>query len=349
MVTIIVIALGMAWLTYKLGFSPALGAFLGGIIIGGTEFKYQALSEIGPFRYCFNSIFFVSIGMLFNFEFLADYYGLVLLFVILIPTLKMLVTVVATKITRIPLRVSLVVGISLAQIGEFSFLLAYTGQKLGAISPFLYELIVATAVISMLMTPVMVTQAPRLAHWLVNLPVIRNFVRSQQEELAESESESLDKHVIVCGFGPLGETFGNILKEYKISYIILELNPETIAKIRQKNVPVFFGDGASEEILYRCGIERAQLLAITVPDYLNSAAIIQQARKLNSNIKIITRSKYRNEVEKLYAAGADVVISEELEGGIEMGRYALNAVGIPEDEVDDYIHKVREFGSADFF
>ena len=136
----------------------------------------------------------------------------------------MLVTVVATKITRIPLRVSLVVGISLAQIGEFSFLLAYTGQKLGAISPFLYELIVATAVISMLMTPVMVTQAPRLAHWLVNLPVIRNFVRSQQEELAESESESLDKHVIVCGFGPLGETFGNILKEYKISYIILELN-----------------------------------------------------------------------------------------------------------------------------
>ncbi len=348
-VTIVVIALGMAWLTHMLGLSPALGAFLGGLMIGGTEYKYQAHTEISSFRYCFNSIFFVSIGMLLNFEFVIDHFGLVLLFAIMIPVIKLVITTLSTWVVGIPLRLSIVVGISLAQIGEFSFLLAYTGQKVGAISPVFYELIVATAVISMIITPVLVNQAPHVADWLIHLPGFRHFARSEQEELAAEESETLSEHVIICGFGPLGETFGKILKEHRIPYIVLELNPQTIEKIRLSQDPVFFGDGASEEILYKCGIERARMLAITVPDYLNSAAIIQQARKLNPNIRIITRAKYRNEVDKLYDAGADIVISEELEGGVEMGRYALNEVGIDPDSVTTYINRVREFGSADFF
>ena len=169
-VTIIVIAVGMAWLTYAMGFSPALGAFLGGLIIGGSAFKYQALSEITPFRYCFNSLFFVSIGMLLNFEFIAQHFALLLLVILLIPTLKMLITTGAVMLIRIPLRIALVVGISLAGIGEFSFLLAYAGLKEGAISPFLYELIVSFAVISMMVTPVMVRPAPRVADAFMLLP-----------------------------------------------------------------------------------------------------------------------------------------------------------------------------------
>lgn len=348
-VTIIVIALGMAWFTHILGFSPALGAFLGGMIIGGSEFKYQALSEISPFRFCFNSLFFVSIGMLFNFEFAWEHFALVSLFILLIPSLKMFVTVLGTLAVGIPLRIALVVGISLAEIGEFSFLLAYAGQKTGAITPFLYELVVTAAVFSMLMTPLMVLQAPRLANWLVRLPILRRFAKREQEQQAQSATERLSNHIIICGFGPLGQALGRILKEHHVPYIILELNPETITQIRQREEPVFFGDGASEDILYRCGIERARMLAITVPDFFNSAAIIQQARKLNPDIRIITRSKYRNEVSKLYDAGADIVVSEELEGGIEMGRYALYEVGIAPETVDAYIEKVREFGSADFF
>jgi CPA2 family monovalent cation:H+ antiporter-2 len=318
-------------------------------MIGGTEFKYQTLSEISPFRYCFNSIFFVSIGMMLQLEFLVDNLYLVLLLAVLVPFLKMIVTTVVVALVRIPLRLAMVVGISLAQIGEFSFLLAYTGQKFGAINPFFSELIVTTAVICMIITPFMVRYAPNIADKVIHLPGFRYFARSEQEKMAEAESDVLTKHVIVCGFGPLGETFGKILKEHKIPYIVLELNPRTIKRIKRKQERVFFGDGASEEILYRCGIERAQLLAITVPDYLNSAAIIQQARMINPDIRIITRAKYRNEVDKLYDAGADIVVSEELEGGIEMGRYALNEVGIPPEEIDAFLGKVREFGSADFF
>ncbi len=348
-ITIMAVALGMAWLTYRLGFSPALGAFLGGLMLGGTEFKYQALSEISPFRYCFNSIFFVSIGMLFNFNFVLSYWELVLIFALLIPILKASVATLAAILIRVPIRLALVVGICLAQIGEFSFLLAYSGQKVGVITPFFYQLIVVSAVISMVMTPFLVKHAPMIADRLIRLPGFRYLAANKQEEAAQAKSEHLRDHIIICGFGPLGQTFGKILNEHQLPYIVLELNPHTISRIKQSNTQVFFGDGASEEILYHCGIEHARLLAITVPDFLNNAAIIQQARKLNPNIHIITRSKYRNEVDKLYAAGADVVISEELEGGIEMGRYALQEVGLNNEEIDHFIDKLREFGSADFF
>lgn len=348
-ITVIVIALGMAWLTNWMELSFALGAFLGGLMIGGTAYKYQALSEISPFRHSFNSLFFVSIGMLLNFRFIGEHFLIVSLFILLIPLLKTVVTTFAVCLTGIPLRLALVTGLSLGQIGEFSFLLAYLGQKAGLIEPFFFQLIIAVAVILMMITPTMVCQAPRIADRISRLPLLRRIARESRDTLLKMKSSIMSNHVVICGFGPLGETFGKILKEHKIPYLVLELNPKTIERIRRDKENVFFGDGASEEILYHSGIDRARLLAITVPDYLNSAAIIQHARKINPNIRIITRSKYRNEVEKLYEAGADIVISEELEGGIEMGRSALREIGLSAQEVDTYIEKVRDFGSADFF
>lgn len=348
-ITVSAIGLGMAWLTFQLGLSFALGAFLGGVMVGATDFKYQALSDISPFRYCFNSIFFVSIGMLLNFGFLREHAVLVLIFLLLIPTLKLLVTTTAARLAGFSLRIALVVGLSLGQIGEFSFLLAYIGQRTGVIQPFFYQLIVAVAVVAMLATPLMVTQAPRLGDWLTRRCRFQWLAGRSEEEEIQQAATLMKDHVVICGFGPLGETFGRILKAHRISYMVLELNPETIERIRGTVDNVFFGDGASEEILYRSGIERAKLLAITVPDFLNSAAIIYHARKLNPDIRIITRAKYRTDVDKLYQAGADVVISEELEGGIEMGRYTLREAGLSETEIAQTIEKVREFGSADFF
>jgi CPA2 family monovalent cation:H+ antiporter-2 len=129
----------------------------------------------------------------------------------------------------------------------------------------------------------------------------------------------------------------------------LELNPQTAKRLRDSKRPVLIGDGASAELLSRSGIEQAKLLAIAVPDYLNSLAIIRQARRLNSQITIITRSRYRDQVENFYEAGADVVICEELEGGVEMGRYVLLELGISEDSVSQFVSEVRALGSADFF
>lgn len=348
-ITTIVIGLGMAALTNSLGLSFALGAFLGGIMIGATEYQYQALSEIKPFRFCFNSMFFVSIGMLLNFSFVAEHYRVVLLLIFLIPFLKFLITSFSIVVTGIPLRLAFLVGISLGQIGEFSFLLAYMGQRTGAISPYLYQLIIAIAVVAMVITPGLIQKAPQISDWLAGLPGLRKFSLRRQNHNMQEASKRMKGHVVICGFGPLGQTFGKLLAQHEIPYMVLELNPETIKRVRETDRQAFYGDGASEEILYESGLEKARLLAITVPDFLNAAAIIQQARRVNPNIQIITRAKYRNEVDKLYQAGADVVISEELEGGLEMGRYALKLLGVEKDTVDGFIHKVRDFGSADFF
>jgi CPA2 family monovalent cation:H+ antiporter-2 len=348
-ITVITIALGMSWLTKQMGLSYALGAFLGGIMVGATEYRYQALAEIKPFQFSFNSLFFVSIGMLVNFSFLREHYGIVLLLVILIPLLKVLITSAVVFLNRIPLRLALVVGISLGQIGEFAFLLALLGHRAGVLTNDFYQLAISIAVVTMMITPLIVTHAPRIAEAIARFPLLNRLSTSREETLAHQEAAGLRGHVIICGFGPLGETFGNMLKVHRIPYLVLELNPETITRLKSMNDHAFFGDGASEEILYKCGIETAHLLAITVPDFLNSAAIIRQAKLLNPAIKVITRAKYRNEVEKLYEAGADVVVSEELEGGLEMGRYALKLLQMDKNEVDAFLNKMREFGSADFF
>jgi len=348
-ITVVSIAIGMAWLTNDLGLSFALGGFLGGIMVGATEYQYQALSEIKPFQFSFNSLFFVTIGMLVNFAFLRENLALVTLLVILLPLLKVIITSTVVFLNRVPLRLALVVGFSLGQIGEFSFLLAYLGHQAGALDPFLYELIISIAVVTMMLSPMFVTYAPQIAEKIAKLPGLKEVSRSEEEIRAHREAERIKDHVVIAGFGPLGQTFGTILKHHRIPYLVLELNPDTITRLKKADHHAFFGDGASEEILYQSGIDRARLLAITVPDFLNAAAIIHQARLINPDIKIITRAKYRNEVDALYQAGADVVISEELEGGLEMGRYALRMMEVNTEETDAIIAKCREFGSADFF
>lgn len=348
-ITVVSVALGMAWLTEHMGLSFALGAFLGGLIIGATDYKHQALSEISPFRYAFNSLFFVTIGMLVDFAFIRENYMLVVALVILIPLLKTFITTGIMTVMGISLKVSLTTGIYLGQIGEFSFLLAYIGYGAGVIQPYFYKLIVTVAVLAMLMTPLMMAKAPSLAQWFGRLYFFRRFSPKARERRLEVRARKLKDHVIICGFGPLGKALGKILSEHKIPFLVLDLNPETIDKMSREYDHVFFGDGASEDILYKSGIERARMLAITVPDFLNSVAIIEHARRINPDIVIITRSRYRSEVEQYYEAGANIVVSEELESGIEMGRYALKELGVDEAHVDDYLAKIREFGSADFF
>ncbi len=348
LIAIICMALGMAWLTHEAGLSFALGAFLGGLMVGG-EYKVQALGEIGPFRYAFSSLFFVSIGMILDLPFLLRHLPAVLLLVVLIPVLKAALIAGILLLLKAPPKIALGVGIVLGQIGEFSFLLAGVGRQAGVLDATIYQYVMATAAMTMLITPLVVRMAVPMAEQVGRWPGFRRLKGGTSEAVLTEEAAVLSGHVVICGFGPLGEALGRLLDEHHIPYLVLELNPETIQRLRSRNKRVFFGDGSSEEILYKSGIERARLLAITVPDYLNNIGTVRQARLLNAEVKIITRAKYRNEVNDLYAAGADVVVSEELEGGIEMGRHALQVLGLPRAEVDTYIQKIRSFGSADFF
>jgi len=307
--TILVLALGFGYITNILGLSFALGAFLSGLMIADTDFRFHALSEIAPFRYCFNGLFFVSVVMLFNPAFLMKHWLLVVLIVAAIPICKTIITSVVVFIMRYPVRCSIMTGLSLSQIGEFSFLLTLIAIKAGIISGFVYDFTIAAAFLTIVATPIIMNIAPAITNAFGKIRWL-NEVRCSKRAM-EIKADHLSNHVIICGFGPLGSSVGHILKQAEKEYIVLELNPSTVRKLRVKDDarPVYLGDGASAEILYKSGIERASVLAVTAPDYMNSVAIIKQARIMNSKIKIITRAKFRNQVEDLYSAGADIVIS----------------------------------------
>jgi len=219
-------------------------------------------------------------------------------------------------------------------------LILILGKSLGVLPNDFYQLGLSVVTLTLVLTPF----AVRLSPW------IGRFLAPARGPLEKTfpGSEKLKGHVIICGFGPLGQALGKMLEKHQIPYVVLELNPQTVKKLK-KEVPIIFGDGSSAEILYESGIESARALAVAAPDFMNAMAIIQQAKDMNPDLPIITRARYRSEVDDLYRAGADVVISEELEAGVEMGRYLLLQLGIENKEVDGFVKEIRDFGSADFF
>ncbi len=234
--------------------------------------------------------------------------------------------------------------------GEFSFIITLFGWQSGAIGEEAYQYIVDAAAITMLVAPFLVSVAPGLGEKLSSVTWRFKLLRGKWQSLVPDEVEpELSGHAIICGFGPLGMTVGKLLEKRGVPYVVLDLNPATARRVKQKGGRVYVGDGASASLLHHSGIETARLLAIAVPDQLNALAIVAQARRMNDDLYIITRSRYRDQCPALYDAGADVVVCEELEGGVEMGRYILGELGMPPEEISALFREIRSFGSADFF
>ncbi len=348
-VAIVMIAIGAGYASDRAGISFAIGAFLAGILVSTTDFRFQALSEIAPFRYCFSGLFFVAVGMIVDPVFMvhnALYVGALIGFILIV---KALIVGGCVVIFGYPLSVATIGGLMLAQVGEFSFLFVFSARMLGLLNAELYQLIVAASVVTMLVAPLLMSLAPKLGERLAHVSWRCPRFRKRFRISAPDEEGRPSGHAIICGFGTLGMTIGHLLRERSIDYVVLELNPTTVERLRRKGDRVYFGDGASSELLHHSGIDQARLLAIAVPDQLNARAIVTRARKMNPDLFIIVRSRYRNQVDSFYAVGADVVVCEELEAGIEMGRYLLQELGVEPDEVHRTIDAIRAFGSADFF
>ena len=344
-IILIGVALGFAWFTKQLGLSFALGAFLGGLMISATPFRFQALSEIAPFRACVSGIFFVAIGMLISPTFFIQNIGQISALVAFIVIAKTLISAGSVFVFGYPLSVALVVGMLLGQMGEFSFLLAMVGFREGIVGEHLYNLLITASGVTLVIAPVMM----ELSVYVENAFRKFSYGKLKKEKVVEEEKDDVKEHAIICGFGPLGITIGHMLEKSGISYIIVELNPVTAKRLIKSKRNVRIGDGSNAVLLLNSRIEKARLLAIAVPDYINAIAIVRQARRLNHQIIIVARSRYRSQVNDLYGAGADIVICEELEGGIEMGRHVLLQLGVIEESVNQFVSEIKSFGSADFF
>ena len=341
--TIIFIGFGTAWLTALAGLSLALGAFIAGLAISESEYSHQALSDIIPFREAFMSLFFISVGMLLDPAIVVRHPLLIVSLVSMILLVKTLVTTGAAMTLGVPMRIAIVAALSLAQIGEFSFVLSLEGLKSGLLSQESYQIFLAASVATMALTPLCLRIAGPLAGYLVGLFPAR-LTRGKGTLAGREHKVVMDGHVIIVGFGLNGRNLSRVLKHLKIAHAVIETNPFTVSAEKKKGTHIIFGDGSNPEILAHANIEKARIMVVAISDAASGRRIAAQARKMNPMLHIIVRTRYVAEIEPLMRLGVNEVIPEEFETSVEILSLVLKKFLLPQDVVEECVAQVRSGG-----
>jgi K+:H+ antiporter len=329
---VVLLCLGAAWVTYSLGLSLALGAFLSGLIISESEYSHHIVSEIIPFRDYFASIFFISIGMLLHTSFFVQHWPVLLLLAALLIILKSGLVASTAALLRYPLRSSVLAGLGLAQVGEFSFLLAQQGQVRGLMSEDVFQTFINTSILSMLATPFLIQTGP----WITShLPEVSSGHPDKNDFC------SLVGHTIIAGYGLNGRNLAKTLKATHIPYVVLEVNADSIRKARGEGEPIIYGDITRKDVLERSGIGCAKMIVFAISDHAATRIAIRLARQLNPEIFILIRTRYAADVDELYRIGADQVIPEEFETSIEIFSRVLHQYHVPANVIANQIQLVR--------
>jgi CPA2 family monovalent cation:H+ antiporter-2 len=340
-ITIILLCLGTAFLTSELGLSLALGAFLAGLVISESEYAYQAISDILPFKESFNGLFFISIGMLINLSFLNRHPVTIISAVAIILLLKTFTGFLSVHSLGHPVRASLQTGLHLAQIGEFSFVLAMAGKSAGLIAEDQYQLFLSASVLTMVLTPFIFWGSPGISSWISSRRLLERLDRMRRIAEKEGFPSRREGHVIIIGFGLNGRNLAEVLKEASVPYVVLEINNDTVLQMKKKGEPIFYGDGTSPEILRKLGIATARMLVVAISDPAATRRIVQLARKENPRLYIIVRTRYTAEVEDLLRLGANEVIPEEFETSIEIFAKVLHHYQVPKNLLIEQIERIR--------
>lgn len=344
---LIFVGFGTAWVTAQVGLSLALGAFIAGLAISESEYSQQALGDIIPFRDAFMSIFFISVGMLLDPSVLVERPLLVGSLVLIILLIKTAVTAGTGFVLGLPARVALIAGLSLAQIGEFSFILSQTGMQHGLLSPERYQVFLAASVLTMALTPLLLKGAPPLADAVAGFlpgPLVRGRLALDMETAAVA----LADHVVIVGFGVNGRNLARVLTRQQIPHLVIETNPFTVSAEKKNGVRIMFGDASSPEVLAHAAVETARIIVIAISDAAASRRVVAQARQLNPTLHIIVRTRYVAEMEPLYRLGANEVIPEEFETSIEIFARVLRNYLVAPDLIDQCVTAVRR-DSYDMF
>jgi CPA2 family monovalent cation:H+ antiporter-2 len=338
--TVLVLALGIAVGSARVfGISMALGAFLGGMVVGRSEFSLRAATDALPMRDAFAVLFFVSIGILFHPTFLLESPGLVAASLAIVLIFKPAATVAVTLFFGYPVRTGVSVAIASAQIGEFSFILAAAGTALGILDERATDALVAAGILSITINPIYY----RLVDPLTSL--LRRFVPPSRSEHGEAPAdvtaETGGDRAIVVGYGPVGRTLTRLLRENKLEPVVIELNLETVRRLNGEGVRAIYGDAGHRETLVEAGVEAATALLLTSSGMTGVTETIRWARELNPAIRILARSVYLEEEAEYRRAGADLVFSGEGEVALAMTESLLRQLGATPEQIDrerDRVH-----------
>ncbi|HWQ74254.1 MAG TPA: cation:proton antiporter [Syntrophomonas sp.] len=334
------LGLGVAVLAQALGLSVSLGAFLAGLLISESDYAHEILGKILSLRDAFVILFFVSVGMMVNPLTLFQNLPLLLLALFLIIPVKFIIFYSISRIFKYNSRVSFYIAMGMMQTGEFSFVLDKIGLDQHLIGSQIYNVILASSLISILLTPLFFNLAPGIYSRLQHSSIGKWFLSDPDTDLAGYGDEVLSDHVIVCGYGRVGGQVGRALQQMQVPYLVIEYDHTAIEKLREEQIPYIYGDASSQPVLEHANPAQARLAVLALPDTLINQQVIHGLKKYNDQLPIISRAHNYWEKNKLFEMGATEVIQPEEEAGLQMVRHVILNLRVDNDRVLHYLENL---------
>jgi len=340
LLAILALCIGTAWLTSMVGLSLALGAFLGGMVVADTEYSHRAMGDILPLRDAFVSVFFVSLGMLFDVRVVATrpllVFGLLAGFLLA----KGLLATLAAMAMRFPSRVAWLSGVGLAQFGEFGFVLSRLAERSGVVDEAAVRPLFAAGIASMFLTPLFVRMAPHITAGERLLAPLERLIGVRSIDEADA-GRKLENHVIIVGFGVAGQLTAQSLLAAGTPFVVLELNADNVRRGKALGLPVYYGDATSEEALGHAHLLEARQVVLLMNDPQGAQRVVDMLRRVAPGVPILMRTRYLAERGGLLKMGARDVVAEEVEGAVEVIARLLRAIQMPRNVIEASIQSIR--------
>ncbi len=336
LITVVALGVGIGYGTYLFGLSFAFGAFVAGMVLSESDYSHQALSDVIPLRDIFGMLFFVSVGMLLDPAFLWSNLGLVLATVVIVLLGKSLIFVGITRLFGYGNAAPFIVGLGLSQVGEFSFVLARVGINQQAISDDLYALVLSTALVTMVLTPLMTRAAlPLYEFW-------RRYVPREPLKTFNLPPDELHNHVIVAGYGRVGRAAAAVMERVELAFVVIEADQRVVERARGNDIPIIYGDATSQVVLEAASLHNARLLLITLPEAIGIQMVVSRVRQLNPELPIVARAAGADQLRDLKRMGVYEVVQPELEAGLEMVRQVLVHFQIAPTDIQRFSDAVHQ-------
>ncbi len=336
---VLMVTLGLAFATKIAGLSYALGAFVAGMLISETRYRYQVEADIGPFRDILLGLFFITLGMQLDVKSLMGDIGWILLLGTLLMVIKAGLVTSLCRAFGHETGVSIRTGLTLAQAGEFSFVLLAQGTEFNLLEPRHAQIVLAAMLFSMVLAPFVIQYNGRIARLIAP-----SYQRSRNQQLGEiaTASEGMAGHAVICGYRRSGQNLARFLTQENIPYIALDLDPVRVREAATAGLPVAYGDSARREVLQAAGVDRARVVIVSFSELNASLKVLHVMREHYPNIPVIVRTMDDTDMDKLRAAGATEVVPEVLEGSLMLASHALVVLGVPLNRVVKRIRRFRE-------
>lgn len=338
---VVTLCLGIALFTGKIGLSTEMGAFVAGLMISEVEYADQTLDYVEPLRDFCAALFFASIGVLINPIFLWDNLPIILGIVGLVLVGKFLIITPLVVLFRYPVRTAIISGLGLAQIGEFSFVLAGEGNKFGLISENVYLLILGSTAVTLVITPFILRGLPLIFNFAESLPLIKTWLAQAEAPLEVAEDLPFKDHIVICGYGKVGKNVVKMLQDRNYPVLVIEQSEQQVEKLRDAKIPYIFGSASSALVLEKAGVNEAKGMAIALPDSMSTRLCVKRSLEISPDLDLVVRANKEKDIELLYQIGAKEVVQPEFEASLELSRHIFSGSGLPLLGIQQELQEIR--------